>query len=258
MLFRSASTARTPSVTRSAPGIAATTATPGDDTPCFSSSRFGGQVVAWAEKMADALTINSACGIRRTPPDCNHYTSYTSAFPTEVIQYGETWCHVHGGCASWANGNYQCVSFVRGAYSQVFSMNLTNDAFNLWFTYQHQPGWQEIPSAAGDVTERGLPQPGDAMIFKDFGVGHVAIVIAVTAPHDGKNGEVDFANANSTSPYDRMPLLPSLLVDTSRWNHVGDPQHSNTYTVWGYLRPKSDASSAVSFVERKGFSHVAL
>lgn len=242
---QTASAAGTPSPEGSATNAATALASPSDDNPCFSSSRFGVQVVAWAEKMADALTVNPVCGAQRTPPDCNRYTSYTPAFPKEVIQYGEAWCHAHGDCADWTNGTYQCVSFVRGAYSQVFPMNLTNDAFNLWYTYQHQPGWQEIPSAAGDVTERGMPQPGDVMIFKDYSVGHVAIVIAVTAPHDGKNGDVEFANANSTSPYDHMPLLPNLLVDTSAWNHVGDPQHSNTYTVWGYLRPKSDASSLV-------------
>lgn len=117
-------------------------------------------------------------------------------------------------------------------------MNLTADAFHLWYVYQHQPGWQEIPAAAGDVSERGLPQPGDVMIFKDFGVGHAAIVIAVTAPHDGKNGSITFANANSTSPYNQMPLLPSLLVDTSKWTE-------SPYTVWGYLRPKSNAASNV-------------
>ncbi len=218
--------------------VATATVTPEDNNPCFSSSRFGAEVVSWAEKMADALTVNPSCGARRGPPDCDRYTYYTSAFPEPVIQYGQAWCQAHGDCADWANGSYQCVSFVRGAYSQVYPMNLTANAFDLWYVYQHQPGWQEIPSAAGDVAERSLPQPGDVMIFKDEGVGHAAIVIAVTAPHDGKNGEIEFANANSTSPYDRMPLLSNLLVDTSGWTN-------NTYTVWGYLRPKSNASSNV-------------
>ncbi|HEU5381714.1 MAG TPA: hypothetical protein VFV38_40355, partial [Ktedonobacteraceae bacterium] len=152
-----ASESHTPTATRSATA----TATPGAENPCFSRSRFGAQVVAWAKKMADALTVAPSCGARRTPPNCNRYTYYTSAFPAPVIQYGQTWCRAHGDCADWANGSYQCVSFVRGAYSQVYPMNLSNDAFNLWYTYQHQPGWQEIPAAAGDVSERGLPQPGD-------------------------------------------------------------------------------------------------
>ncbi len=118
-------------------------------------------------------------------------------------------------------------------------MNLTGDAFDLWEIYQHQSGWQEIPSAAAsNVTARGLPEPGDVMIFKDQGVGHAAIVISVTAPRDGKNGEVDFANANSTNPYDHMPLLPGLLVDTSAWSN-------NNYVVWGYLRPASNASQSL-------------
>jgi hypothetical protein len=233
-------TTRAVHTVRSATSAPAATVAPADGTSCFSSSRFGAQVVSWAERMANALTVNPACGARRTPPDCDRYTYYTSAFPPEVIAYGQAWCQAHGDCAVWANGNYQCVSFVRGAYSQVFPMNLTSDAFTLWYVYQHQPGWQEIPSAAGDVTERGLPEPGDVMIFKDFGAGHAAIVIAVTAPHNGKEGEVEFANANSTSPYDRMPLLPNLLVDASRWN-----AHGNRYTVWGYLRPRSNVSSNV-------------
>lgn len=234
-----ASVAASPASAPGGKGVDFSTAKPGDGTLCFSRSRFASQVVALAKQMADALTVNPACGMRRTAPDCNRYTYYTAAFPREVIAYGQQWCQTHGGCENWANGNYQCVSFVRGVYSQVFPMNLTNDAFNLWYTYQHQPGWQEIPSAAGDVSERGMPQPGDVMIFRDRGPGHAAIVMAVTAPQNGKNGEVVFANANSTSPYDHMPLLPNLLVDTSAWNH------SNTYTVWGYLRPKSGASSSV-------------
>lgn len=262
-------------------------AIPGNSSSCFSSSPYSAQVVIWAEEMADALTVNPTCHLRAqnqdqsesqsTAVDCQRYTFYTTAFPQAVIAYGQTWCSVHGDCASWANGNYQCVSFVRGAYSQVYPMNLTNDAFNLWLTYQQQPGWQEIPAAAtSEVRERGMPEPGDVMIFRDSGVGHAAIVIAVVAPHAGTNGEVTFANANSTSPYDHMPLLPNLLVDTTAWDQANDPQHSNTYMVWGYLRPKANnalnshplslivpfmslnAILADSLGERKGFFYVAF
>lgn len=217
---------------------------------CLADGGVGAQVVAWAKKMADALTVNPACGSSRTPPACDAYTYYTSAFPQEVIRYGQEWCQVHGGCDVWSNGNYQCVSFVRGAYSQVYPMNITGNAFDLWGLYRHQIGWQEIPSAAGAVSERSLPQPGDVMVFKDQGVGHVAIVISVIAPYGGKNGEVDFANANSTSPYDHMPLLPNLLVDTSAWNQAGALGKRNTYTVWGYLRPRLNASSALTRISQ--------
>ena len=64
--------------------------------------------------MADALYVNPNCGGKISYPDC-YYTWYDSRFPQAVIGYGEQVCP---GCAAWANGTYQCVSFVRGAYSQ--------------------------------------------------------------------------------------------------------------------------------------------
>ncbi|MEO9028088.1 MAG: CHAP domain-containing protein [Ktedonobacteraceae bacterium] len=205
---------------------------------CFPGNPYGSQIVHWAKTMADTLYVDPACGSKRGGPHCNA-THYTSAFPEPVIAYGQSWCQPHNSCADWANGNYQCVSFVRGAYSQVYPMKLTNDAFNLWATYENQPGWQEIPAAAApDPLQRGLPTPGDVMIFKDMRVGHVAIVMDVTPPNNGANGWIDFANANSSSAYDRMPLMPNLLVDTREWG--------STYTVWGYLRPRINASQSLT------------
>lgn len=206
---------------------------------CYPGSGIGAQVVAWAARMADALTVNPACGTLRGGA-CND-TWYTSAFPPQVIRYGQDWCQAHGDCADWANGSYQCVSFVRGAYSQVYPMTLTNDAFGLWATYRSQAGWQEIPAAAASsVSERGLPEPGDVMVFRDVSVGHVAIVMQVQAPVNGRAGVVRFANANSSSAYDQMPLLPDLTVDTSEWAPGG-----GHYLVWGYIRPEINASRAL-------------
>ena len=210
-----------------------------DASACYPGSQDGAAVVSWAKRMADALYINPACGKQRGG-NCND-TYYTAAFPQPVIQYGQTWCQAHGDCADWANGSYQCVSFVRGAYSQVDPMTLTNDAFGLWATYHHQPGWQEIPAmAAATVAERGLPQPGDVMIFRDNGVGHAAIVTQVQDPANGQAGWVHFANANSSSAYDQMPILPDLTIDTSEWAPSG-----GNYVVWGYLRPGTAASTAI-------------
>jgi signal peptidase I/Ni,Fe-hydrogenase III small subunit len=209
------------------------------DGTCYPGSQYAAQVVRWAKRMADALYVNPACG-RRRGGDCND-TYYTSAFPKAVIAYGQAWCHAHGDCADWANGTYQCVSFVRGAYSQVYPMKYSNNAFGLWATYQNLPGWQEIPAAAtADSTQRFLPEPGDVMVFKDVSVGHVAIVMAVQPPQGQKNGWVEFANANSSSAYDRMPLLPNLLVDTSEWAPSG-----GNYIVWGYIRPRLSFSQNV-------------
>jgi hypothetical protein len=203
---------------------------------CDVASPYGSAVVSWARQMADALYVNPACGNRRGGA-CND-TWYTSAFPKPVLAYGQAWCQAHGDCADWANGSYQCVSFVRGAYSQVYPMTLTNDAFGLWATYQHAPGWQEIPSlATGDPAQRALPEPGDVMVFKDTGVGHVAIVMQVQPPTDTTNGWITFTNANSSSAYDRMPFRPDLTVDTSEWASSG-----GNYEVWGYLRPRLSAT----------------
>src|SRR2546428_2966621 len=102
-----------------------TTPTSGGNTsPCVPASQIGAQVVAWAQAMANALYVNPTCGGRISYPDC-YFTWYKApgstspprapTFPQAVIQYGVQVCP---GCSAWANGSYQCVSFVRGAYSQ--------------------------------------------------------------------------------------------------------------------------------------------
>jgi len=207
---------------------------------CVPPSGSGAQVVALAEAMAAALYVNPSCGGHVSYPDC-YYTWYKApgtayppgapTFPASVILYGEQVCP---GCYAWANGTYQCVSFVRGAYSQVYPMTLTANAFDLWATYAGQPGWLEVPSAAAPPGQRGIPQPGDVMVFKDASVGHAAIVMSVALPTATTDGVITFSNANSVSPYTTMPLLPDLTVDTASWPG---------YTVWGYIRPRAAAAS---------------
>jgi hypothetical protein len=142
----------TPGTSTSTPAMIRT---PGGNTsPCVPASEVGARVVAWAHAMANALYVNPACGGRISYPDC-YFTWYktpgssnspgASTFPQAVIQYGAQVCP---GCSAWANGSYQCVSFVRGAYSQVYPMRLTANAFDLWAVYATQPGWMEILSAS--------------------------------------------------------------------------------------------------------------
>jgi len=232
----------TPTTGSPTPGSAA--ATPESTatvSSCVPAGHIGAQVVALARAMADALYVNPACGGHISYPDC-YYTWYKApgstyppglpTFPQAVIDYGVQICP---GCSAWANGNYQCVSFVRGAYSQVDPMRLTANAFDLWATYAGQPGWQEIPSAAAPAGQRGLPMPGDVMIFKDASIGHAAIVMSVLRPSATMDGAITFSNSNSVSPYSTMPLLPGLSVDTSSWPG---------YSVWGYLRPAGSASAS--------------
>ncbi len=213
--------------TLSSPG--ASPSTGGGLVSCFPASGYGAAVVQLARSMADHLYVNPACGGKISYPNC-YYTWYDGGFPRAVIRYGQQVCP---GCAAWANGTYQCVSFVRGAYSQVYPMTLTANAFDLWATYNGQPGWVGIPSAAAPPSSRGMPEPGDVMVFKDASIGHVAIVIAVSPPTGGTKGWIQFANANSVSPYTTMPLLPDLTVDTSSWPG---------YTAWGYIRPQASAA----------------
>lgn len=252
----------TPSTSLSTPSPSPTSITPlassestGTAPSCVPPGGYGQQVVAWAQAMADALYVNPACQGHISYPNC-YYTWYKAPgtayppgapdFPQAVIQYGQQVCP---GCAAWANGTYQCVSFVRGAYSQVYPMRLTANAFALWALYATQPGWVEIPSAAAPPGARGMPQPGDVMVFQDSSIGHVAIVMAVQVPSATANGSITFSNANSVSPYTTMPLLPDLSVDTSSW--VG-------YTAWGYIRPKAAPATASSSIHTLAASSLSL
>ncbi len=231
----------TPGASSPTPGSSAAPSPTGTAPACVPASHIGAQVVTLAKAMADALYVNPACGGRISYPNC-YYTWYKAPgssyppglppFPQAVINYGQQVCP---GCSAWANGSYQCVSFVRGAYSQVNPMRLTANAFDLWATYAGQPGWQEIPSAAAPAGQHGLPMPGDVMIFKDTSIGHAGIVMSVLRPSATIDGAITFSNSNSVSPYTTMPLLPDLTVDTSGWPG---------YSVWGYLRPAGAASAS--------------
>jgi hypothetical protein len=203
--------------------------------------------------MANALYLNPACGGRISYPDCyftwykapgSDYPPGVSPFPQAVIQYGAQVCP---GCSAWANGSYQCVSFVRGAYSQIYPMRLTANAFDLWAVYAGQPGWREIPSASAPAGQRGIPMPGDVMVFKDASIGHAAIVMSVELPTSTAVGAITFSNSNSVSPYTTMPLLPDMTVDTAMWPG---------YSVWGYIRPSTGtASMHVQAQSRSSYIH---
>lgn len=225
------------------PSTSALTPTSGrtNNFPCVPASEVGARVVALAQAMAAALYVNPNCAGHISYPVC-YYTWYKApastnppgmpTFPQAVIQYGQQICP---GCSAWANGTYQCVSFVRGAYSQTYPMRLTANAFDLWAVYATQPGWREIPSASVPADLRGIPMPGDVMIFKDASIGHAAIVMSVELPTSSAIGAISFSNSNSVSPYTTMPLLQDLTVDTASWPG---------YSVWGYIRPSPGVASA--------------
>lgn len=196
---------------------------------CVPASGMAAAVVQLAEQMAQHLYVNPACGSTRSFPEC-YYSWYDSGFPKAVVAYGNRICP---GCAAWTNGNYQCVSFVRGAYSQSYPMDQTADAFFLWGMYQSKPGWMEIaanPQAQTPTIHLGPPLPGDIVVMKDSGLGHVAIITAVSLPDAQGNRMVTFANANSIRPLDHLTVRADLVASRP-------PGWSPAYVAWGYIRP---------------------
>lgn len=204
----------------------------------MTASAMGGsntQVVAAAQLMAMHLS-----GARAQ--------DYGTNFPQAVVHYWASACPEVGndptkGCyPDWQSGNLQCVLFVTGAYALAGQpLPAAGNAIDFWGLYQKQAAWKEIPaSAATQAGARGLPAPGDIMVWSDDpkfvkeAFGHVAIVVQVTPPAMGKDGSVTFAEANGPGPVVTQPIAPDLTVRT--WNH---------YTVLGYIRsPLSSTGGA--------------
>jgi len=151
---------------------------------------------------------------------------YGRDFPTEVLAYWNSICH---GCPDMQSGLVQCVMFVLGAYAFAGQpLPVRGDANQLWGLYASQPGWKEV--AIG----RGMPQPGDVLVWQGGPFGHVAVVVSVVPPMQGRDGSVTVAQANM--PGNRflgtglpgnwytMPLHADLTIST--WTG---------YQVQGYL-----------------------
>lgn len=152
---------------------------------------------------------------------------YDAGFPPAAIAYWERTCP---GCSEWQNGNLQCVMLVLAAYGVAgLPPPAAGNAIAFWSLYAHRPGWVEIPAGAAPPGMRGLPAPGDMLVWYsalDPTLGHIAIVVGVTPPSGSQDGSVTFAEANGPGPIVTQPLLPDLTVAT--WAH---------YTVLGYIRP---------------------
>lgn len=151
---------------------------------------------------------------------------YDGGFPPQVIAYWERTCP---GCSEWQNGNLQCVMFVLAAYGVAgVPPPAAGNAIAFWSLYANRAGWVEIPSSVAPATERGMPAPGDMMVWYsalDPAVGHIAIVVGVAPPVGPQDGTITFAEANGPGPLVTEKLLPDLAVQT--WSH---------YTVVGYIR----------------------
>jgi len=210
------------------PGSASQTST-ATATACAPPADSAAAVVHLALAMAAHLHLNSACSGVPSWPNC-YDTWYDSGFPQAVIAYGQ---HVCPGCWAWQNGHFQCVSFVLGAYSQVEPLPTSGNAIDFWGLYRHRPGWLEIPAHSAPASQRGLPEPGDIIVWQHPPDGHVAIVTGVSAPTATATGAITFAQANAPTAFDSMTLHPDLSVTT--WPG---------YTALGYIRPISRLSNA--------------
>jgi hypothetical protein len=163
----------------------------------------------------------------------NPDTWYDADMPRTVLHFWASACPSGSGCwIDWQEGSLQCVLLVTGAFAFAGSpLPAAGNAIDFWSLYQNRPGWTEVPSATAPPTQRGLPMPGDIMVWYDPPplVGHVAIVVGVNPPLAGHNGSVTFAEANGPGPIVTQTLLPDLSVVT--WSNP------IPYSVLGYIRP---------------------
>jgi len=187
---------------------------------CYPASGNGGTVSMAALSIAAHLYGN---------PD----TWYDTGMPQSVLHFWASACPGGSGCwIDWQEGSLQCVLLVTGAFALAGSpLPAAGNAIDFWSLYQHRTGWLEVPSATAAPSQRGLPMPGDIMVWYDPPplVGHVAIVVGVIPPLAGHNGSVMFAEANGPGPIVTQTLLPDLSVLT--WSHP------IPYSVLGYIRP---------------------
>jgi CHAP domain len=194
-----------PATATSTAGLSPTTTASPVGVSCYPASGNGSSVAMAALSIAAHLFGN---------PD----TWYDAGMPPPVLQFWANACPIGSGCwADWQEGSLQCVLLVTGAFALAGSpLPVAGNAIDFWSLYQHRPGWLEVPSAIAPPSERGLPMPGDIMVWYDPPplVGHVAIVVAVTPPLGGHNGSVTFAEANGPGPLVTQTLLPDLSVVT--------------------------------------------
>ena len=187
---------------------------------CYPASGNGSSVAQAALSIAAHLYGN---------PD----TWYDASMPSPVLQFWSHACPSGSGCwVDWQEGSLQCVLLVTGAFALAGSpLPAAGNAIDFWSLYQHRPGWLEVPSAISPPSQRGLPMPGDIMVWYDPPplVGHVAIVVGVIPPVQGHNGSITFAEANGPGSLVTQTLLPDLSVLT--WSNP------IPYSVLGYIRP---------------------
>jgi len=191
-------------------------------------------------------------------PRANQYDAQDPVIQ-QVLPYWENTCSSGGQlCPEAQSGDLQCVEFVTGAFFLGGDpLPGVANAEDLWTLYQQRAGWSEIPATAYPPSSRGLPSPGDMMVWRGGGhleggqyveYGHVAVVIAISPPTVTNSGFItvaqgnapgnrwDVSHASDPGNWYTMPILPDLSVPT--WGAFTDSQgvHYDGYTMLGYIR----------------------
>ena len=184
---------------------------------------------------------------------------YDSSDPVmeQARQYWLTTCTVQGQlCPQAQSGNLQCVLFVSAAFAGAGDpLPVLGNAVDFWTLYYNRAGWSRIGATASPAGSRGLPRPGDLMVWaggqhlekgKMVAYGHIAIVVHVVPPTPVHDGSVTVAQANAPGNrfaqkevpgnFFTLPLHPDLSVDGwSAWTSTAGVAYG-AYTVLGYLR----------------------
>lgn len=180
-----------------------------------------------------------------------------------VSQYWFASCGRHGQiCEQARSGNLQCVLFVTGAfYLGGNPLPAVGNAQDFWWLYQNRAGWKQIYATAFPPAQRGLPAPGDLMVWQGgrhleqgrmVEYGHIAVVVRVVPPKDGHHGSITVAQANAPGNHLRqserpgnfytLSLFPDLHVNGwSPFTTAQGVSYGNS-TVLGYLRQQAPVS----------------
>ena len=207
----------TPTTAPTTRGPTGTTGTGGGATPQPCVDPNASLLVAWALAIGRHLF---SC------PPSGMDVCYDAGIPPQAIRWWQTTCP---GCSQWQNGDLQCVMLISAVYG-LAGIPLRwrphgSNAIDFWANFANAgPSWAEIPSAwAVTPSARGLPAPGDMMVWWESfapGVGHIAVVLAVTPPSGGHDGSLTFAEANGPGPFVQTTILPDRTVTTWRGGEV--------------------------------------
>jgi hypothetical protein len=189
-------------------------------------------------------------------PRANQYDA-TDPVLVRARAYWMQTCTVGGQlCPEAQSGNLQCVLFVSAAFALGGDpLPALGNAVDFWTLYQGRAGWSQIGATASPQAARGLPRPGDLMVWAggehlengaSVAYGHIAIVVRVVPPAQGHDGTITVAQANAPGNLLTESDLPGNFYTLPLHADLSVPGWSaftttsgvayGSYTVLGYLR----------------------